>query len=696
MTIKLRITLGFLCSIAIVAACVIGYAGWQMREDARGYFITASGQQLRLMDQSISSFVNAASHNAQIVAELPGLAEAKDIFPRFVDNPQESRYRQSELSPKAQELTETLLRVGRANPDYLEIYVGFADGSYASSCDDMKIPPHHDLSTKEWYRRRAAATEKSGLAPAYFSVTGEMVVAVTHKLLDAQGRLTGVVGIDISLAELSHRVAEMNFGRTGFFLIIEDSGRIICNPLEEELVGKVIGKDVRTPALEAIMRVPNGVADVDVKGTPYMANILTTQSGWKVVALQSVQEINERSNTAMQRVSLIAVAVALLMLIVALLIVRSIVRPLNALVHNAQEVAAGDLDARVEGCHFFGELAHLHDSIASMIGSLGRLIGEAKQKTEEAQRHTALAEEATRKAEEARRKAENARREGMMEAAQHLEASTGIINAAAGHLSGQIAQSSAGAKHQADRASETATAMNEMNATVLEVARNAGSAAEASENMRHKAEEGAGIVSEVVRSIESLRDMSLTLKEDMSTLGQNAAAITQIMSVISDIADQTNLLALNAAIEAARAGEAGRGFAVVADEVRKLAEKTMASTSEVGNAINAIQKSTDQSIKQVEISVDGVNTATELAGRSGNALQEIVQLAESAADQVRAIAAASEQQSATSEEINRSIADINQVAGQNAAAMEEAAHSVNAMAEEAQKLNELIEKMKSE
>ena len=349
--IKLRITLGFLCSIAIVAACVIGYAGWQMREDARGYFLTASGQQLRLMDENISSFVNAARHNAQMVAELPGLAEAKDIFPRFVDNPQESRYRQSDLSPEAQALTETLLRVGRANPDYLEIYVGYADGSYASSCDDMKIPAHHDLSTKEWYRRRAASPDKSGLAPAYFSVTGEMVVAVTHKLQDARGNLTGVVGIDISLAELSRRVAEMNFGKTGFFLIIEDSGRIICNPLEEEMVGKVIGKDVNTPALEAIMKVPNGVVDVEAKGQAYIANILTTQSGWKAVAMQSVREINERSNTAMQHVSLIAVVVALLMLGVALLIVRSIVRPLNALVQAQPPHLLHQLAQRAAGHH---------------------------------------------------------------------------------------------------------------------------------------------------------------------------------------------------------------------------------------------------------------------------------------------------------------------------------------------------------
>ena len=696
MTIKLRITLGFLCSIAFVAACVIGYTGWQMREDARGYFVTSSGQQLQLMEQSIRSFVNGATHSAQIIAELPGLADAAEVFPRFVDNPQESRYRQEDLDPKAKALTEPLLRVGRANHDYLEIYVGFADGSYASSCDDMKIPPHHDLSTKEWYRQRAASPDDAGLAPAYFSVTGEMVVAVTHKLKNAQGQLAGVVGIDISLADLSHRVAELSFGKSGFFLLLEDTGRIICHPRDEELVGRIIGKDVQDPALQTLLHTRSGIADVEIGGEAYEANVLTTDFGWKVVALESLAEINERSNAAMRNVTIIAAVIALLVLVVALLMVRSIVRPLNALVHNAQEVAGGNLEARVSNCRFFGELSLLHESITSMIEALGRLINETKHKTDEAERHTARAEEAMRHAEDARRKAENARREGMTEAARHLEESTGVINGAANHLSQQIAQSSQGAQHQADRAAETATAMGEMNATVLEVARNAGNAAHVSEDMRRKAEEGADIVSEVVHSIQSLHDMSLTLKDDMSRLGENAAAITQIMSVISDIADQTNLLALNAAIEAARAGEAGRGFAVVADEVRKLAEKTMASTSEVGNAIHAIQKSAEKSIRQVEISVEGVNATTELAGRSGEALKEIVSLAENAADQVRAIAAASEEQSATSEEINRSISEINEIAGQNASAMEQAALSVKEMAAEAQKLNALIEKMKNE
>ena len=157
----------------------------------------------------------------------------------------------------------------------------------------------------------------------------------------------------------------------------------------------------------------------------------------------------------------------------------------------------------------------------------------------------------------------------------------------------------------------------------------------------------------------------------MGTLFAQAESISNIMTVISDIADQTNLLALNAAIEAARAGDAGRGFAVVADEVRKLAEKTMTSTSDVGAAVTGIQKSVNASIKQMEQSFDLIGRATEKASRSGDVLFEIVSLADNTAGQVQAIAAASEQQSSTCEEINRSIA------GETAGAMLEAARTVN-------------------
>lgn len=178
--------------------------------------------------------------------------------------------------------------------------------------------------------------------------------------------------------------------------------------------------------------------------------------------------------------------------------------------------------------------------------------------------------------------------------------------------------------HQRDRIQETATAMEEMNATVLEVAKNAGQAASEAELSRKKAQEGQDVVDGSVTAMGAIREQARTLSANMTELGRMAEDIGRIMTVILDIADQTNLLALNAAIEAARAGDAGRGFAVVADEVRKLAEKTMGATKEVGDSIKAIQGVARENVAGMERAVSAISDATGLSGRSGEMLREIV------------------------------------------------------------------------
>jgi methyl-accepting chemotaxis protein len=233
-----------------------------------------------------------------------------------------------------------------------------------------------------------------------------------------------------------------------------------------------------------------------------------------------------------------------------------------------------------------------------------------------------------------------------------------------------------------------------MNATILEVARNAGDTARGAHEAVEKAREGAELVTQVVASIGSVRTAADRLKGNMRDLGRQAQGIGAVLGVISDIAGQTNLLALNAAIEAARAGEAGRGFAVVADEVRKLAEKTMLATKEVGDAISGIQQGTVETGQMVEAAASAVDTATGLAERSGAALSEIVSVVEAAGDQVSAIATAAEQQSATSEEINRSIEAISRIASETAGAMEESARAVNELAELARTLAALVADIK--
>ena len=268
------------------------------------------------------------------------------------------------------------------------------------------------------------------------------------------------------------------------------------------------------------------------------------------------------------------------------------------------------------------------------------------------------------------------------------------VATAADQLAAQVEQSERGASVTSTRIAATATAMEEMNATVLEVAKSAGSAAHVSNDAKAKAEHGAGIVEKVVVCINDVDHQSTLLKDDMVQLGKQAEAIGAIMNVISDIADQTNLLALNAAIEAARAGEAGRGFAVVADEVRKLAEKTMQATVEVGNAIKGMQQSADKNMKGVDVSSQIITQATELVRQAGSALKEIVSLVETSADQVRTIATAAGQQSSTSEEINRSLATVNNASSETARAMADAAQAVSDLSQQAQGLSRLIEEMK--
>jgi len=413
-------------------------------------------------------------------------------------------------------------------------------------------------------------------------------------------------------------------------------------------------------------------------------------------AKKNADNMNVEADAMFARSNMIGIGLTVLAILIAVvltfLIVRNTVRQLGKdpgeLNNIAHRVVEGDYNVD-DGSKKMG----VYGAIVEMVNALKQNIENAQRESENAKEQSRKAQEAMEQAEAASKDAQS-KTEAMLVAADKLEQVGGVVSSASTELSAQIEQSDRGAAESAQRLSEAATAMNEMNATVQEVAKNAGSASTASAETREKAEAGAQVVEKAVRSIDQVHQMSLELKGDMTQLNEHAQDITRIMNVISDIADQTNLLALNAAIEAARAGEAGRGFAVVADEVRKLAEKTMASTTDVGNAIKAIQESTTKSMTSVDNAVTQIAQATEYANQSGQALQEIVATVEATGDQVNAIATASEEQSAASEEINQSIVQVNDMSRQTAEAMAEAAKAVSDLAAQAQGLTNLIQELK--
>ena len=528
--------------------------------------------------------------------------------------------------------------------------------------------------------------------------TGELATIVTTPVMK-DGKTQGVLYAYMSLPRLSAGTTDtIKIGKDGFCAVYDSEGRVLMHP-DKSLIGT---DGSNQPHVRAALGNGNGRVVYDHNDTEMVAYYRhMPESNWHVVLVGDRDELLEPAKNLLKENMLMGGVAILVVGCIIIVVARGIARSIKAGENYVQAVAGGNFNPSpqeetelAQAARRGDEIGGLSQGIQGMVGKLRSLFSESEEKNHQAEIAKTEAEEAMGEAQEARKQAENARQESMLAAAGQLEAVAGIISSASTQLSAQIEQSDRSAAESSQRLSEAATAMNQMNATVQEVAHNAAAASSASRETKEKAHAGAQIVEQAVRSIEAVRHVSEELKSDMAELGDHAQSITRIMNVISDIADQTNLLALNAAIEAARAGDAGRGFAVVADEVRKLAEKTMASTHDVSAAIQAIQNSTAKSMSSADNAVNQIAQATNYASESGQALREIVATVEGTSDQVNAIATASEEQSAASDEINQSIVQVNEMSRQSAVAMAEATQAVAELAAQAHTLKNLIAQMK--
>nr|WP_057425483.1 methyl-accepting chemotaxis protein [Pseudomonas amygdali] len=347
-----------------------------------------------------------------------------------------------------------------------------------------------------------------------------------------------------------------------------------------------------------------------------------------------IRQNKSRDADSAKSVTMIAAATALalvLSILAAWVITRQITTPLQETLEVVERVASGDLSRNLK-VDRKDELGKLQATIQRMTVSLRELVGGI--------------------------------RDGVTQ-----------IASAAEELSAVTEQTSAGVNSQKVETDQVATAMHEMTATVQEVARNAEEASQAAVAADRQARDGERVVNEAIAQIERLASAVGNSSEAMGALKQESDKIGSVLDVIKSVAEQTNLLALNAAIEAARAGEAGRGFAVVADEVRSLAQRTQKSTEEIEALIAGLQSGTQQATTVMDSSRELSTSSVELTRRAGGSLESITKTVSAIQAMNQQIAAAAEEQSATAEEINRSIINVRDVSEQTSAASEETAAS---------------------
>jgi methyl-accepting chemotaxis protein len=332
---------------------------------------------------------------------------------------------------------------------------------------------------------------------------------------------------------------------------------------------------------------------------------------------------------------------------VAIFLSRSISGATRAVLAQAEAIAAGDLTCEDLAVRSADEVGDLTTAINKMKGNLKRMI-------------LAISENSLQ------------------------------VASASEELSSSATLQAQGADRQKDQTTQVATALQEMSCTVQQVSENCAQAAEASRRAAETAREGGVIVEKALTQMRSITESVAKTAQEMGELGHSTEKIGRIAGVIDDIADQTNLLALNAAIEAARAGEQGRGFAVVADEVRKLAERTTTATKEIAQMITTIQDGTNGAIKAMEIGRQQVQEGVTSTARAGESLQQIIHMSEEVGSMITHIATAATEQSGATADVNQSMEQIAQLGKESAEGAQQSAKACQDLSELALSLQNMV------
>lgn len=609
MNIKQKLTWAFAviaCVPILLVAVVVIY---NLRAQAEADFLDGSAREIRQVDNAMSMFFKGISENVEYLAGLPQVVAAPSL-----KNYSSADAPSIPLPAANQELESIFDRFAKTHPTTAYLSYGRVDGGYVIWPGDPGLKSY-DPRVRPWYKAALANPGKAQRTAAYYWAPDDAVLIGTVRTVnDSQGNLAGVVGLDVSLKQLTDLVKQIKIGETGYLMLVEDGGNVLVDPSNAEHNFKSLadlGGDY------AKMVGVKGLVDVELNGTRYMANIWPSPGlGWRFIGLIEHKEVVAKANALAWQIAVIVLLLAIVFALVGAVFAKLIVNPIRSVANGLEGIAQGEGDlTRSLAVQGKDETAMLAQWFNQFLGTIRQLVQRI------------------------------------------IDASAALRQTSEG--STRVAQDMTDvAERQREAVEMVSTAFNEMVATANEVARSCSAAATSADEGHRQVYAGQAQIVDASSSVASLSDNLQQSAQALQVLEQDSQNIYAILGTIRAIAEQTNLLALNAAIEAARAGDQGRGFAVVADEVRALAQRTSQSTGEIDTLLGGLARRTQEVTKQMQSSLEMSQTSVERIELASQSFEQIRGAVDHIRDQNTQIATAAEEQHHVAEDINRHIVQI--------------------------------------